>query len=197
MEILNIDQIQELKGAMEEARKDDTPYMAMDGDSLHVFGNPNKTEVRASDYTVKFVFPNTDEWKKRAQSNGDKIGRETEDGRYFLCERTYKGVFLSPRNIGNAVSALVRIEQFIYDVTENGELRELTLQEMQGLMEVMNHELTDATYELVAAVLRIPYNEIEWMLPLNTIENAVKIAYNNPSAINEGDIFFGSSPEGD
>lgn len=58
-------------------------------------------------------------------------------------------------------------------------------------MNVMNGELSDATYELVATVLRIPYNEMEWMLPLNTIENAVRIAKNNPSAVNEADLFFG------
>lgn len=197
MEMMTIDQIGELKGAIEEARKDDTPYMAVDGNEIHVFGDPNKTEVKAADYTVKFVFPNTEEWRKRAENNGDKIGKTTEDNRYFLCEREYKNVYLSPRNVGNAVSSLVRIEQFLYDVTDNGELKELSIEEIQSLMEVMNHELSDATYELVASVLRIPYNEVEWMLPLNTIENAVKIAYNNPSAINEGDLFFGYTPEGD
>ena len=63
--------------------------------------------------------------------------------------------------------------------------------EMLSLLNVMNGELSDATYELVATVLRIPYDEMEWMLPLNTVENAVKIAVNNPSAVNEADLFFG------
>lgn len=197
MEMLNIDQVKELKGAMEEARKDDTPYMAVDEDSIHIFGNPNKTEVKPADYTVKFIFPNSKEWRRKAEQNGDKIGDTTEDGRYFYCEREFKNVYLSPRNVGNAVSALVRIEQFMYEVTDNGELRDLSDSEIQSLMEVMNHELSDATYEVVASVLRIPYNEIEWMIPINTIENAVKIVYNNPSTVNESDLFFGSSPKGE
>lgn len=197
MEMISIEQVGQIKDAMEEARKDDTPYMAVDDNAIHVFGDPNKTEVKPADYTVKFIFPNTDAWKRKAEQNGDKIEKTTDDGRYFVCTREYKNVYLSPRNVGNAVSALVRIEQFMYDVTDNGELRDLTDQEIQSLMEVMNHELSDATYELVASVLRIPYDEVEWMLPINTIENAVKIAYNNPSAINEGDLFFGSSPKGE
>lgn len=196
MEMINIEQMTELKGAIEEARKNDTPYMAVDGNEIHVFGDPNKTEASLSNYTVRFMFPNTEEWNKKAEQAGDRKVKETEDGRYFLCEREYKNVYLSPRNVGNAVSSLVRIEQFLYEVTEDGELKELSLEQMQGLMEVMNHELSDATYELVASVLRIPYNEVEWMLPLNTIENAIKIAYNNPSAVNEGDLFFGSTPQG-
>lgn len=196
MEMMSIENVTELKTAIEEARKDDTPYMAVDGNEIHVFGDPNKTETKPANYTVRFIFPNTEEWRKKAEQNGDKIGKTTDDGRYFLCEREYKNIYLSPRNIGGAISALVRIEQFIYEVTDNGELRDLSMEEMQSLLQVMNHELSDATYELVASVLRIPYNEVEWMLPLNTIENAVKIAYNNPSAINEGDLFFGSTPQG-
>ena len=58
----------------------------------------------------------------------------------------------------------------------------------------MNHEIGDATYEVVSAVLRIPLIEQEWMLPLNVMKNAVKIVANNPDIANGSDLFFGSSP---
>lgn len=191
MEMISIDQLGELKSAVEKAREDDTPYIGIKDDELHILGNPNKTEVKSADYVVHFAFPNTEEWRARAIANGDEIGKTTDDGRYFLATRMYKGVYLSPRRMGAVVSALAQIEAFLYRVTENGEIKELNHSEVIEMMQVMNGELSDATYDLVATVLRIPYDEEEWMLPMSTIENAVKIAKNNPSAVNEADLFFG------
>ena len=191
MEMITLDQLGEIKGAVEKAREDDTPYIGIKDDELHVLGNPNKTEVKPADYVVRFAFPNTEEWRARAEANGDEIGKTTGDGRYFLAKRIYKNVYLTPRRMGATVSTLAQIESFIYKITDNGDIKEMTTDEMMSIMNVMNGELSDATYELVATVLRIPYDEMEWMLPLDTIENAVKIAKNNPSAVNEADLFFG------
>ena len=195
MEMISIDKMGELKSAIEEAREDDTPYIGIKDNELHVLGDPNKTEVKSADYVVHFAFPNTDEWRAKANSMGDEIGKTTDDGRYFLATRKYKNVYLSPRRMGAVVTTLAQIESFLYKITDNGEIKELSYEEMVSLATVMNGELSDATYELVATVLRIPYEEMEWMLPLNTIENAVKIAQNNPSAVNEADLFFGSPHE--
>ena len=190
MEMISIDQLDELKQAIKEAENDDTPYIGIKDDELHVLGNPDKTEIRGADYVVLFAFPNTPENRAKAEANGDEIGKTTEDGRYFLCTRKYKNVYLSPRRMGAVVSTLAQIESFLYKIMDNGEIKELNYEEMQSLLQVMNGELSDATYDLVATVLRIPYDEMEWMLPLNTMENAVKIAKNNPSAVNEADLFF-------
>ena len=191
MEMISVDQLGELKGAIEKAREDDTPYIGIKDDELHILGDPNKTEIQAADYVVHFAFPNTEEWRARAENKGDEIGNVTKDGRYFLSTRKFNNVYLSPRRMGAVVSALAQIESFLYKITDNGEVKELNYEEAVATMQVMNGELSDATYDLVATVLRIPYDEEEWMLPMNTIENAVKIAKNNPSAVNEADLFFG------
>lgn len=191
MEMISIDQLDELKAAIKEAENDDTPYVGIKDDELHVLGNPNKTEIKPADYVVRFAFPNTEEYRARAEVNGGEVGQTTDDGRYFLYTREYKNVYLTPRRMGAVVSTLAQIESFMYKVFDNGEIRELSYEETVAMLQVMNGELSDATYELVATVLRIPYDEMEWMLPLNTVENAVKIAKNNPSAVNEADLFFG------
>ena len=190
MEMITFDQVEGLKDAIEKADKDDTPYMGIKDEELHVLGNPNKTEVKSADYMVRFAFPNNEEWRKRAERMGDKVGKTTDDGRFFLAERTYKDVYLTPRRIGSVVETLAIIESFLYKISENGELKDLSYDEMYSLMSMMNNELSDATYELVAAVLRIPFDEMDFMLPMNTVQNAVKIAENNPSAVNEADLFF-------
>ena len=193
MEMMKIDQLGELKGAIEKAREDDTPYIGIKDDELHVLGDPNKTEVKAADYVVHFAFPNTEEWRGRAKMMGDEIGNTTKDGRMFFAKRTYKNIYLTPRRMGAVVTALAQIEQFLYKITEDGEIKEMNYDEMVAVMTVMNGELSDATYDVVATVLRIPYEEMDYMLPLNTMENAVKIAKNNPSAVNEADLFFDST----
>ena len=188
--MISIDQLDELKQAMKEAENDDTPYIGIKDNELHVLGDPNKTEVKSADYVVRFAFPNNEEWRARAEANGDKIGKTTEDGSYFLAEREYRNVYLTPRRVGAVLTTLERIMSFMYRITENGEIKELTYDETVDLMQAMNGELSDATYDVVATVLCIPFEEIDFMLPLNTFENAVKIAKNNPSAINEADLFF-------
>lgn len=191
MEMLKMEQLDDLKQAIKEAEQDDTPYIGIKDDEIHVLGDPNKTEIKAADYVVHFAFPNTEEWRKRAEANRDEIGKTTEDGRYFLCTRTYKNIYLTPRRVGAVVASLAMIESFLFKILEDGEIKDLSYDELMSLMSVMNGELTDATYDVVATTLRIPFDEVDFMLPVNTIENAVKIAKNNPSAVNEADLLFG------
>ena len=145
MEMLKMEQLDDLKQAIKEAENDDTPYIGIKDDELHILGDPNKTEVKSADYVVHFAFPNTDEWRARANSMGDEIGKTTDDGRYFLATRNYKNVYLSPRRMGAVVATLAQIESFLYKITDNGEIKELSYDEMVSLATVMNGELSDAT----------------------------------------------------
>lgn len=194
MEMISVDQLEGFKGAIEEARKDETPYIGIKDDELHVLGDPNKTEIKPADYTVSFSFPNTKEWRDRCKANGDEIGETTKDERYFFATRKYGNVYLSPRRIGAVVSILACIESLLYKITENGDLKELTREEMHSVLQTLNGQMLDEVYELVATVLRIPFDEMEWLLPLNTCMVAVQIAYNNPSPVNEADLFFDIEP---
>lgn len=191
MEMISIDQLDELKNAVEKAREDDTPYIGIKDDELHVLGDPNETEVKPADYVVLFAFPNTEAWRARAEMNGDKITKTSEDGRYFLCEREYRNIYLTPRRMANAVSALAQVESFLYKITDGGEVKDMTTAETLEAMSVMGGELADSTYDLVSTVLRIPYDEKDWMISSNVMLNTVKIVVNNPSAMNEADLFFG------
>lgn len=188
---MTMEQFKELKGAMDNAQTDDTPFISTTEDEIHVFGDPNKTEIKSADYTVLFAFPDNEKWRKKIKANGDKVVKTIY--RYVIVERKYKDVYLSPRNVGNAITALTMIESFMNEITEDGEVKPLSYEQMLSLMNTMNNEISDSVYELVGSVLRIPYEEQEWMLPMNTTENAVKIVLNNPSAVNEADLFFGSS----
>lgn len=189
--MITMEQFNEMKDAVETAQTDDTPFINATEDGLHVFGDPNKTEVVSNDYVVRFAFPDIPIWRNRVKSSDEYIKAEKQADGYICVNRIYKNAHISPRNMGNAITAMALIEQFIYEVTEDGEVKTLDDEKARAVLYTMNHEISDATYELVGAVLRIPADEIEWMLPLNVFENAVKIVMNNPSVVNESDLFFG------
>ena len=188
--MITMEQFTEMKDAMNVAQNDDTPFVNATDDEMHIFGDPNKTEVVSNDYVVRFAFPDQPKWRSRIKTTGDKLSEKQVDG-YLCVERVYKDAFISPRMMGNAITAMALLEQFLYEVTEEGEVKSLSDEQIKSVLYTMNHEISDATYELVGAVLRIPLDEIEWMLPLNTFENAVQIVLNNPSVVNESDLFFG------
>lgn len=190
MDMMTMNQFEELRATMDKAQKDDTPFLGMSDDEIHVFGDPNKTEVVSDDYVVSFAFPNTEEWRNRVRATGDKVTKTTKDGRYMLVERVYKNAHLSPRNMSNAVTALTILQQFFNEITADGEVKAISYEKMKDLWGMVSHDVQNVTYELVSAVLGIPYAEQEWMLPVNTITNAVKILSNNPSLVNEADLFF-------
>lgn len=193
--MVNVNQLEGFKEAIEEAKKDDTPYIGMDGDKIHVLGNPNKTEIKPADYEVFFAFPNTKEWRKRCEQNGDRIGKTTEDGRLFFASRTYKNIYLSPRRAGSVISILAFIESLLYSLHENGKVKELTQEEMRNAYKEIYHEASEASIELISTVLRIPYDEQEWIFPLKAVDIAVEMAMNNPSSVNEADGFFELEPD--
>lgn len=188
--MITMEEFNEMRGAVEEAQKDDTPFINATDDGLHVFGNPNKTEVKSADYVVRFAFPDTPKWRSRVRQSEDKLLDKQVDG-YICVARSFKDARISPRNMGNAITAMAMIEQFLYGITEDGEVKNLNDEEAKSVLYTMNHELSDATYELVASVLRIPIDEVEWMLPLDVFTTAVQIVRNNPSVVNETDLFFG------
>lgn len=191
MEMIKMEQLDELKQAIKEAEKDDTPYIGIKDEELHVLGDPNKTEIKAADYVVHFGFPNTPEYKAKAQMHGDEMGRETPDGRYFESIRKFTNVYLTPRRMAGVISAMAQLEAFLLKVTDNGEIREMNDDEMRMILTGLYNELSDAVYDVVATVLSIPYDEVDFMLPMNAVQNAVKIYINNASAVNETDLFFG------
>lgn len=194
---------QELSEQMKEAQSDNTPYLAVtNDDDITVIGDPNETEVKPADYTVYFLFPDTKKWRERAKRteavetdeiNGNPIKGAIPKG-MFLAKRTYNDVYITPRRVGSIVTTFALVEQFFYDVTEDGEIREFTYEESMMLFQSIDRELLDATYDVVATVLRIPDDEKDMMLPITTIENATKMVIQNPDIVNSADLFFGLSP---
>lgn len=190
--MITMEQFEAINGAKAKAQTDDTPYIGIVDDSVNVNGNPNKTEIKPADYKVLFAFPDNEFFRKRVETVGDSI-IDTQDG-FIVVERVYKGVYLTPRKMSDAVTAGAVIESFLNKVTVDGEVKAMSYDELKGVIVDNFTELKDSAYDLVAGVLRIDEAEAEWMLPMNALENAIAIAMNNPALVNESNFFFGQSP---
>ena len=185
--MITMEQFEAINDAKVKAQTDDTPYIGMVDGTVNINGNPNKTEIKPADYEVLFAFPNTDFFKKRIDAVGDEVVKE--DSGYIIVRRVYKNVYLTPRKMADAVTAGAVIESFLNKVTENGEVKALSYEELKGVIVDNFTEMKDSAYDLVASVLRIHPEEAEWMLPMQTVNVAIQIAMNNPALENESNFF--------
>ena len=185
--MITMEQFEAINDAKVKAQTDDTPYIGMVDGTVNINGNPNKTEIKPADYKVFFAFPNTDLFKKRIDAVGDEVVKE--DSGYIIVRRVYKNVYLTPRKMADAVTAGAVIESFLNKVTEDGEVKALSYEELKGVIVDNFTEMKDSAYDLVASVLRIHPEEAEWMLPMQTVNVAIQIAMNNPALENESNFF--------
>ena len=186
--MITMEQFEAINNAKAKAQTDDTPYIGIMDDTVNVNGNANKTEIKPADYEVLFAFPDTAFFRKRIDAVGDEIVKE--QGGFIIVRRVYRGVYLTPRKMSDAVTAGAVIESFLNKITEDGEVKAMSYDELKGVIVDNFTELKDSAYDLVASVMRISEEEAEWMLPMNAVENAIHIAVNNPALVNESNFFF-------
>lgn len=189
--MITMEQFEAINEAKVKAQTDETPYIGMVDGQININGDPNKTEIKPADYEVLFAFPNTNFFKKRVDAVGDEVVK-TEGG-YIIVRRVYKNVYLTPRKMSDAVTAGAVIESFLNKVTENGEVKALSYEELEGVIVDNFTEMKESAYDLVSSVLRIHPDEAEWMLPMQTVNVAIQIAMNNPALENESNFFTGLS----
>lgn len=187
MEMMTKEQFEQLENIRKNAQADDTPYLGVVDGTVNVNGDPNKTEVKPADYVVYFVFPDNADFRRRTELIGDKVVESK--GGWMCVERIYKGVYLTPRRMADAVTAGAIIMQYLTKVTENGEIKPLSYEEQLSVMKSDYRELRETAIELVASVLGIDRAEQEFLAPVDTVRVAFEIAQNAPNMVNESDFF--------
>ena len=185
--MISMEQFEQIEDVRKNAQADDTPYIGIVDGSINVNGDPNKTEVRPADYTVNFIYPYNADFRRRVEMAGDKI--ITTKGGWMQVERTYKGIYLTPRRMSDVVTTGAVIWQFLTTMTEDGEIRPLTYEEQIEVMRVNYRELREASLDLVATVLGMNDFEKEFLAPVDTVRVAFEIAMNAPNLVNESDFF--------
>lgn len=185
--MITMEQFQQMNEARQNAEADDTPYMGIVDGTINVNGNPNKTEIKPADYTVHFYFPDNEQFRARVRATGDTV-LGTDSG-YMYVERTYRNVYITPRRMPDAVTTMAVIESFLNTITEDGEIKALSYDQLKQVMMGSYTEFKETAYDLVSTVLGISPAETEWLDPTETLTVAFQIAMNNPALKNEGGFF--------
>ena len=178
------EEFEEIKRTLDDAENDTTPYAVVANDEVGIVGDANNTEAKKGEYTIRFGFPNTEEWRKQIDPN--EIFKETEN--YIGVKRTFKSVFVSPRRHSTVLTAFTELYAFFNYITEDGEVRDLTEDEIPMALKILD-ENADAVYNAVATIIGISPEVSEWMLQTDVTYTLLKIINDFPEIINEADFF--------
>lgn len=177
-DIIPVDDIVAIKDKLDTAQEDETPYIAINEDKLHVIGDPNKTERKAFEYDLKFRFP------KDIESDGEIVGN------YKIVTRHYKNVTIKPRNDLRIVEAILAIQPFFRDVQES-QVVDYSENDLRKLITNMSDDVISGMYKIVAAMLDLNPAVAEYMMPHSMLEVFSQLIQDFPEVFNESDAFFG------
>lgn len=182
---LSLEEFMAIKEHMDDAENDETPYAAVSEGQIHIVGDPNKTEQKSDDFTIQFAYPNTDEW--RQQIDEEDIFNETPN--YIGVERTYKDVWVPPRVQTAVMTAFTELYAFFTIVMDNGEVRDMNIDEIKMALRELNQDMVEAMCHAVATILKISPREEEFMLTTSTAVCLIRIIDAFPEIINGMDFF--------
>lgn len=178
-----------LQRARAYAEEDTTPFAVVTNDEIHVVGDANKTEKKTHDYIMGFYFPS----EMKAKFKKEDIVRE--DDTHFLVEMEFKDVSITPRNHVQAITALMELEPFFNKILDNGDVVDLSMEEIRELLRYMNDDMVEALYEAVASVIGVDKSIRKYMALPDVIFTAAMLTADFPEAINEANQLFAFSAE--
>ena len=190
---MTVEQFIEMKKKMDEAENDTTPYAVAENDDISVVGDVNKTEIKKHEYVIQFAYPNNDYWKDRIKREGAKILKETDN--YIGVEKRFKDVWIPPRVYTAVQTAFAEVYQFFKVATEDGNVRDLTNEEILEALRILNQTMVESMCHAVATVLRIEPEEEQCMLPTSTMVTILLMIEDFPEVINGMDFFTDRSLE--
>lgn len=183
-----------MKQAMDNAENDTTPFAVVDDNEVKVVGDANKTETKKRDYVLKMAYPAAAEWREYVKNlKNAKVFNETPN--YLGVERTFSNVWVPPAVHTAVQSTFLDLYKLFYIITEDGQIRDMTNDEVMQALSILNQEMCEAMYHAVATILKINVDEEQFMLASPTAQVVVKMIDDFPEIINGVDFFTDESSE--
>lgn len=171
-DILREEDLLKMKEAVDKAADSVTPFPIVKDGNVAVAGDPNKTELNSHNFEIDFRLPDM------------KGGYETHTVKY-------NDVFLSPRRAMTAQRLMTSLMPLFRKVKPGGEVSDYDEDEQREIVTMMDENVVDLMYSLVASVLGIKKDLVEYMTPKSVLESTLKIFNDYPELVNAGDAFFG------
>lgn len=161
-----------IESGLQEAEKDDTPFLVPAEDELVVVGDANKTEINSHDFEIAFRLPPTD------------------GGSYRVVKKKFENVYITPRQDTKILKSITTMMPYFKSVKPDGKVEDLSKEEKLAVFDAIGDEVYDAMYDLVAFVLKIDPELKDYMMPTSVLKATAQIIQSFPEAINEADAFF-------
>lgn len=177
-EILSLQQLKEMHGAIEGATQSDEP-VAIQTDNVSVL-NGDSTKMGANypiDYNIVLYLPVTDSTPKDAnlKMNGTCYEQIVTAEQKFITPRIARKV----RNYATTVAiAFTKFE-------ENGSSEIYTVEDIFTIFQLFDDNTIEACEKLISNVLGIPEHLLQYITDESLMENCVKVIKNNPSFFQE------------
>lgn len=110
---ISLNDILKIEDAIDKARDDDTPYAVYakgDSDVIEVIGDPNKTEVKETDFVIKFRY-SVEELNGHIPEGARVIGNH-----YVIFSHKFEKINLSPAKDLTVVSSMLDILPFFAEL---------------------------------------------------------------------------------
>lgn len=176
----------EIQNAINFAKQDDTPIVAVTDDEISVLGDPNKTQKKVKSYRIRFAFPKTADWIKAIGQ--ENIEKSTEN--YIVTTMEFKNVTITPRLQAKVVSSFVELYSFFQKVEENGAVVDPTLEDIRMILSELSNDIEDKMYNAVSSVLGISAKYTDYMVISDVIRTTAQLIVDFPEILNEADLFF-------
>ncbi|MCL2864545.1 MAG: hypothetical protein FWE25_03280 [Lachnospiraceae bacterium] len=206
-----IENVVGLESVIEEAVKDDSPFLVQDGEELHVIGDATKTEFKLDDYEVELHVPTA------LLKVGEKEIAEDAGRGYSTYSIVKKDVGVSPRLVPVLAKALFDVfpaldaikdvagidAEGLKELVKNmgdAERREFTMGKMSSIVNMYamaSSVMQEGMYEGVGKLLGVPDDRIDFMIPSSVFNEFMRFCDNNPSVVNYAETFFGLPKQGD
>ena len=151
---------------LNEAEKDDTPFLVQGDKETMVVGDPNKTEIKKVPFSITFCVPG-------------------EDGSRKMVTKEYPDVFVKPRYGPRITRAMSAVLPYFRKINDDGTVAELTPEDITAILSTELPEiLFDEMYNLVCTVLGIDERLKDYMMP-GSVFDATMLIFRVISGVGE------------
>lgn len=178
-------ELQEMASQLEKAIEQDTtaPRLSIDPDTQKpaVVGDPTNLPEKKGTYTLTFAYPP----EEVSEEDKLKMKEHTKTG-YYTATVTYENIFIKPLYRAKIAEVMTRV------------LADANIIDLQGYTSKVQEEMFGGAFlkhneeicEIIKLMLKIPDEQIEYLMPLEPGKFVVQLFQNEPNLIKEANNFL-------
>lgn len=173
-DILNEEDLLKIKESIDKAGESTIPFPIVKDGNVAVVGDANKTELNKHNFEIVFRIPDP----------------KAEAG-YTTVKTEYKDIYIKPRQAPTVQRLFTNVMPLVRKVKVDGTIEDYSQEELIEITNALNDGgVYDIMYELVATVIGVHPDLVDYMTPKSVFDAVLKIIQVFPDMVNAGEAFF-------